>query len=149
MTDLRATYDYETVQVASADELEILLEKVASLPVPTWLELATPAHDVLQIGLGRDFSSLRFIERRDGGEAYHSTATLETPDDGSFQLGTVPTTMDAASAISIPEARAAAAEFQRTGERPTGVNWTLVQATATDDTDSFSWDEWDATDPET
>src|SRR5689334_15390627 len=123
MTDLKATYDYETVQVASVEELQELLDKAASLPSPTWLELVTPAHDILQVGLGRDFSSLRFVERRDGGEGYHSVATLETLDAGTFQLGTVPTTMDEGSAISVEEARAAAAEFQRTGQRPTTVGW--------------------------
>ncbi|MDX3002677.1 Imm1 family immunity protein [Kribbella solani] len=146
MTELKATYDYVTIRVASAGELEELLDKVASLPLPTWLELAAPAHDVLHIGLGRNYSALRFIERRDGGEAYHSTATLEAPDDGSFQLGTVPTTMDPDSAISIAEARTAAAEFQRTGQRPTGIGWTPVRPTTSEDAESFSWDEWDVAD---
>jgi hypothetical protein len=147
MSVLKATYDYETEQVTSADDLTALLDKVASLPEPTWLELATPDHNLLHIGLGRDFSSLRFIERRDDGEVYHSVATLESPQDAEFQFGTVPTRMDTGSAITVAEARAAAAEFQQTGRRPAGVEWKVVEVPIVDDTEPFSWDEW-SDDPE-
>lgn len=113
----------------------------AALPEPTWLELATPDHNLLHIGLGQDFSSLRFIERRDDGEVYHSVATLKSPQDADFQFGTVPTRMDTGSAVTVTEARAAAAEFQRTGRRPAGVEWKVVEVPTVDDSEPFSWDE--------
>lgn len=142
MSALKATYDHETEQVSSADDLTALLDKVASLTEPTWLELATPGHNLLHVGLGRDFSSLRFIERRDDGEVYHSVATLESPQEAEFQFGTVPTRMDTGSAITVAEARAAAAEFQQTGRRPERVAWKVVEVSTADDGEPFSWGEW-------
>lgn len=147
MSVLDATYDYETEQVTSPDDLVALLDKVASLRLPTWLELATPEGDALHIGLGRDFSSLRFIEGRDDGQVFHSAPTLDSPQEATFQFGTVPTTMDIGSAIAVDEARAAVAEFQRTGRRPEGVEWKLVESPTVVDTEPFSWDEWDTADP--
>ncbi|MEV0794108.1 Imm1 family immunity protein [Kribbella sp. NPDC050459] len=126
MSVLEATYDYETLQVNSVDDLSALLDTVASLPLPTWLELATPQGDVLLIGLGADFSSLRFTEARDDGRTYHSSATLDSPQDAEFQFGTVPTAMDTGSALTVTEARAAAAEFLQTARRPERVAWKLV-----------------------
>lgn len=146
MSILRASYDYETEQVTSADELTALLDKVASLPLPTWLELATPEHDVLLVGLGQDFSSLRFHERRDGGEVYHSVATLGSPQDADFQFGTVPTRMATGSAVTVAEARAAATEFLTTGRRPEGVEWKVVEVPYVEP-EPFSWDDWEMVDP--
>ncbi|GAB2646696.1 Imm1 family immunity protein [Kribbella swartbergensis] len=146
-TVLKGTYDYETVQVTSETELTALLDHVASLARPTWLELVSPDHDALLIGLGREFSSLRFIEGSDDGDVYHSVGTLESPQESEFDFGTVPTTMDTGSAVSVTEARAAAAEFQRTGQRPSGVEWKVVEVPTMVDTEPFRWDEW-SDDPE-
>lgn len=137
---LEGTYDYETVQIGSAAELTTLLEKVASLPRPTWLELAKSSDDVLLIGLGREFSSLRFIEGDDDGEVYHSVGTLASPQDSDFDFGTVPTTMDNGSAIPVPDARAAAIEFQATGQRPTNVAWNAVEVPDVEPDPVEGWD---------
>jgi hypothetical protein len=141
MSVLEATYDYETVQVSSADDLAALLDRVASLPLPTWLELATPRGDVLLVGLGADFSSLRFTEASDSARTYHSSATLESPRDAEFQFGTVPTAMDTGSAVTVFEARAAAMEFQQTGRQPLRVAWKVVERPYVESTEPFAWDE--------
>jgi hypothetical protein len=142
---LKCTYDYETVQVTSESELAALLDQVASLARPTWLELATPDHDVLLVGLGREFSSLRFIEGDDDGEVYHSVGTLESPQDSEFDFGTVPTTMDTGSAITVSAARAAAAEFQKTGQRPSEVEWKAVEVPAVEPEET-TFDGWEMAD---
>jgi len=126
MTALDASYDFETQQVTSAEELMALLDKVSALEYPTWLELSTPDDAGLLIGLGADFSTLRFFEPGLDGEVYHSTPTLADPREANFQMGKQPTRMDANSAISVEEARAAAIELQRTGRRPEIVAWTVV-----------------------
>ena len=146
MTVLKATYGYETESVASTDELTALLDKVASLPLPTWLELATPSRDALLIGLGRDFSSMRFIEGHENGDVYHSTATLDSPENAEFQFGTVPTSMDPRSAVAVAAARTAAVEFLQTGRRPEGVEWLVVEVPYVE---PEPWDDniWEPVDP--
>jgi hypothetical protein len=126
MTVLEASYDFETEQVTLADELVALLDKVSALEYPTWLELSTSDDAILSIGLGAEFSSLRFYENRLEGEIYHSTPTLAEPREANFQMGEQPTRMDANSTISVEDARAAAIEFQRTGRRPEVIAWTVV-----------------------
>lgn len=137
---LEGTYDFETVRVGSADELTTLLEKVASLPRPTWLELAKTDGDALLVGLGREFSSLRFIKGDDNGEVYHSDGTLASPQDSDFDFGTVPTTMDTGSAIPVTDALAAAVEFQATGQRPTNVAWNAVEVPDVEPDPVEGWD---------
>ncbi|MFK4084638.1 Imm1 family immunity protein [Kribbella sp. NPDC020789] len=126
MTTLTAIYDFEKEVVNSEDELVALLDKVSRLKYPTWLELSTSDDAILSVGLGAEFSSLRFYEDRLNGEIYHSTPTLAEPHEANFQMGQQPTRMDAGSAISVEDARAAAVEFQRTGRRPEVVAWTVV-----------------------
>jgi len=48
--------------------------------------------------------------------------------------------MDPGSAITAAEARAAAAEFLSTGQRPSGDAWRVVQTPTMDDSEPFSWD---------
>ncbi|GAA3598581.1 Imm1 family immunity protein [Kribbella ginsengisoli] len=124
---LMGYYERETVRVTSEGELNILLDAVVALPHPTWLQLESPSHEVLMIGLGQDFSSLRFIEGLNAGdEMYHSVGTLADPAEAEFDMGSVPTKMDVGSAIPAAHARAAAAEFLRTSQRPASVAWTVV-----------------------
>ncbi|WP_405056922.1 Imm1 family immunity protein [Kribbella sp. NBC_01505] len=126
MTALEASYDFELVHVTSADDLVALLDKVSALKYPTWLELSSPDDAILSIGLGAEFSTLRFYEDGLSGEIYHSSPTLAEPHVATFQMGEQPTHMDDGSAIGVEEARAAAIEFQRTGRRPEVVAWTVV-----------------------
>lgn len=126
MTVLTAIYDFEKVELNSADELVALLDKVSALEDPTFLELSTSDDAILSIGLGAEFSTLRFYENRLAGEVYHSSPTLAEPHVATFLMGEQPTHMDDGSAISVEDARAAAIEFQKTGRRPEVVAWTVV-----------------------
>nr|WP_238357257.1 Imm1 family immunity protein [Kribbella italica] len=135
-------YERETVKVTSGGDLVALLDKVGALARPTWLQLESPAHEVLTIGLGQDFSSLRFSEGLDAGdELYRSVGTLAEPMDAEFDMGSVPTRMDTDSAIPTAEARAAAIEFLSTGQRPNAVAWTVVPMP---DGEPDPVDGWDA-----
>jgi hypothetical protein len=58
--------------------------------------------------------------------------------DSEFDFGTVPTRMDSGSAVPVPEARAAAAEFLETGDRPTAVAWKAVEVPYVEP-ETFTW----------
>lgn len=138
---LKGTYDFTTVQVRSTEDLAALLDQLSTLPQATWLELAAVDRAALIIGLGRRFSSLRFIVGDSGEGVYHSVGTLDSPLEAEFDLGTVPTRMDSGSAVSVSEARAAASEFLETGQMPTAVTWKMVEVP---EVEAEPVDGWDA-----
>jgi hypothetical protein len=123
---LTAYYDDDAGQqrIGSQAELDELLDRVARLPRPTWVELVSADElATMNIGLGAAFSSLTLYDDVDGSAKYRSAGTLDEPQEATFDYGGVPTTMGKASAITLREARAAAAEFLATGRRPEQVTW--------------------------
>lgn len=66
---LTAFYDDDAGQqrIGSQAELDELLDRVASLPRPTWVELVSADElATLNIGLGAAFSSLTFYDDAEG-----------------------------------------------------------------------------------
>jgi hypothetical protein len=144
---LKGTYDYSTVEVRSADDLTELLNTVNALPQATWLELAAADRAALLIGLGREYSSLRFIMGNSGEGVYHSVGTLDSPLDGEFDQGTVPTSMDSGSAVSMSEAMAAVSEFFETGRMPAAIQWKMVEVPEADPEPVDGWDAFSDGEP--
>lgn len=123
---LTAYYDDDAGQqrIGSQAELDELLDRVASLPRLTWVELVSADElATMNIGLGATFSSLTFYDDVDGSAKYRSVGTLDEPQEATFDYGGAPTTMGMGSAITVKEARAAASEFFATGRRPAQVAW--------------------------
>lgn len=137
---LKGTYEDSTVEVRSAEDLTALLATVNALPQATWLELTAADRAALLIGLGREYSSLRFIVGNSGEGVYHSVGTLDSPLEGEFDQGTVPTTMDRGSAVLLSEALAAASEFFETGRVPTTLEWKMVEVPEVDPEPVDGWD---------
>ena len=154
MTELVASYN--NTPIKTQDELEALLDEVAAQTPPSWLELVlAPVKEspfentVLNIGLGRTFSSMSFYNwGSDGdGSRYDTAGTLDTPREADFDYGGTPTSMQPGSAIEVEQARAAVAEFLRTGKRPEAVTWTLFDQ-AHKEPEPFNDADWEEFDPE-
>jgi len=154
VTELVASYN--NTPIRTQDELEALLDEVAAQTPPSWLELIlAPVNEspfkntVMNIGLGRTFSSLSFYNwGSDGdGNRYDSTGTLDAPQDADFDYGGTPTSMRPGSAIEVGQARAAVAEFLKTGRRPDVVAWTLFDPEYKEP-EPFNDDDWEEFDPE-
>lgn len=119
-------YGYAQERVDTVEQLDALLDKITSQGQPIWAELVSADEQhVLNVGLGREFSSLTFYDLAAPAK-YASVATLPPPtdDDIDFNYGGTPTPMQPDSAIPADAARAAAREFMRTdGQRPLQVGW--------------------------
>jgi hypothetical protein len=120
-------HDDETIErIETRDALAALLDKMAARP--TWVELVS-ADDkhTLNVGVGREFSSLTYYDMSGDGAKYRSAGTVDAPQDAEFYYGGTPTAMGTGSAISVDQACAAAAEFLITGRRPEVVAWEVAQ----------------------
>jgi hypothetical protein len=139
-------------RVTSQPEMDALFDALAARP-PTWLELVVPGetdavydNTVMNVGLGREFSSLTFYEKGNDGARYDSTGTLDGPQESDFGYGGTPTSIRPGSAIALGQARAAAAEFLKTGCRPEAVSWTLFDQPYKEP-EPFNDDGWEEFDP--
>jgi hypothetical protein len=89
--------------IGSQAALDELLDRVASLPRPTWVGLVSADElATMNIGVGAAFSSLTFYDDVDGSAKYRSAGTLVEPQVATFDYDGVPTTMGKGSAISQP-----------------------------------------------
>ncbi|MFB6726840.1 Imm1 family immunity protein [Kribbella sp. NPDC056345] len=114
--------DGDPERIESEAALSELLEREAVRP--TWVELVS-ADDkqTLNVGVGREFSSLTYYDMSGDGAKYRSAGTIDVPQDAEFYYGGTPTAMGSGSAITTDQAKAAASEFLRTGQRPESVSW--------------------------
>lgn len=155
MNDYLLAYDgqgKDPKRITSQPELDALLDRLAAQP-PTWLELVVPGetdavydNTVMNVGLGREFSSLTFYENGNDGARYDSSGTLDGPQEADFDYGGTPTSLRPGSAIEVGQARAAAAEFLKTGRRPEVVSWTLFDPPHKE-SEPFIEDDWEEFDP--
>lgn len=113
-------------RIMTQDDLTALLDGLADRP--TWVELVSADEKLtLNVGVGREFSSLTFYDMNGDGAKYRSEGTLDAPQDAEFDYGGTPTPMGTGSAIPNDDARAAAAEFLATGRRPESVAWRVAE----------------------
>lgn len=117
-------------RVMTLDDLRVLFDDLASGPRPVDLDLWR--HDgpaMMEVHLGRRFSSLRFYDWGAGGnelgEPFDSVGSLECPADaeGDFDGSSAEIRPD--SAIQDADARFAASAFLLTGSRPHNITWTV------------------------
>ena len=117
--------DDTIVRIETQAALTALLDKMATRP--TWVELVSPDEkQTLNIGVGREFSSLTYYDMTGDGAKYRSAGTLDSPQEAEFYYGGTPTAMGTGSAISVDQAGTAAAEFLTTGRRPEVVVWEVA-----------------------
>lgn len=114
-------------RIETQDALSALLDKMATRP--TWVELVSADEkQTLNVGVGCSFSSLTYYDMSGDGAKYRSAGTIDdAPQDAEFYYGGTPTAMGTGSAITVEQARAAAAEFLTTGQRPEAVTWTVAE----------------------
>ncbi|GAA3144456.1 hypothetical protein JOF29_005733 [Kribbella aluminosa] len=123
---LTAYYDDDAGQqrIGSHAAFDELLDRVASMPRSTWVELVSADElTTMKIGLGAAFSSLTLHHDVEGSAKSCSDGSLDEPQEATFNHGGVPTTMGKGSAITVKVARAAASQFFATRRRPELVAW--------------------------
>ncbi|GAA3138277.1 hypothetical protein JOF29_000188 [Kribbella aluminosa] len=117
-------------RVPTPEDLRELFDEIASGPRPIDLDLWR--HDgpaMMEVHLGRQFSSLRFYDWGAGGnergEPFYSVGTLDDPADAEGDFDGLSAEIRPDSAIRDAEARFAASVFLLTGSRPHNITWTV------------------------
>lgn len=116
-------------RIPALDDLRGVFDNLAAGPRPIDLDLWR--HDgpaMMEVHLGRRFSSLRFYDWGAGGnelgEPFDSVGTLDRPADAEGDFDGLSAEIRPDSAIQDAEARFAASVFLLTGSRPHNITWT-------------------------
>jgi hypothetical protein len=118
----------ETRTVRSCDQLQLLLRELDRqfAKKPAMVDIEAPSGAVLTVGLGSEASVLSFAADSER-PPYYASHGMQS-DDGTvwFDYQGSASEYPIWQVISISDALKAAAEFCRTGARPTGVRWESV-----------------------